>query len=315
MQANIRLQPSHRRFSALCVILLVIYINRDFLSGGLRNPDYSWLATSNTNRHTSLVPSVKDDVLLKSLTRELPWSLENSLRRHDDCVEDARVKSSLSENQCFRCHSIALDIYNNVKLNFYWDYIKLNLNNSEDCKTVCEVGFNRGDSAILWLEACPKAKVYSFTLNSRWYTEPGKKCVEEKYADRLVYVEGDSTVTIPMFMKENPNLRCDVIHIDGCKNTDCRAKDIRNLLPSSTTSSLWLADDMLLKCLQHGQDPSRPHLCRQLALSDGTEVEDKLAELYMKFASEQHMETSCVSVYKRQTSYDSVCALRSTKRM
>ena len=168
----------------------------------------------------------------------------------DRCVESWRLEHRPNVSACNHCHSITSDKYDGLKIEGYQRLIRAHVPN---CRTVCETGFNRGDSALLWLELCPAATVHSFTLDWDWYTRPGLDCIRAmpQQGPRLVYHEGSTGLTLPPFAKrvESGELgKCDIIHVDGCKDMHCRASDLAWLKRASHNATLFLTDDLSLAC-------------------------------------------------------------------
>lgn len=96
-------------------------------------------------------------------------------------------------------------------------------------QTICEIGFNAGHGAMLFLQANPKAVVYSFDLALNEYTEPAAQVLEKRFPGRFNLVAGESSATLPRFAKEHPNLRCDLSVVDGGHDEKTVASDLANL--------------------------------------------------------------------------------------
>ena len=80
---------------------------------------------------------------------------------------------------------------------------------------ICEVGYNWGASALVWLHSNPTVYVISFDLAERAYTNATLAWLQRRYGNRLSLVRGDSTLTIPMWAAANPDKKCDLILVDG----------------------------------------------------------------------------------------------------
>ena len=88
---------------------------------------------------------------------------------------------------------------------------------------VCEVGFNWGASAAVWLHANAHTRVLSFDLLSYTYSNATAEWLRDRFgADRLEVVRGDSAVTIPRWARAHLHAGaggafagCDVIMVDG----------------------------------------------------------------------------------------------------
>ena len=106
-------------------------------------------------------------------------------------------------------------------------------------KSIMEIGFNAGHSALLFLAITPpETKVVSFDLGEYAYVFAAKRYIDEVFPGRHTLVTGDSTVTIPKYEEQvahrmknpetAPPLRFDFIFIDGGHEKDIPLKDIFN---------------------------------------------------------------------------------------
>jgi len=80
-------------------------------------------------------------------------------------------------------------------------------------RTVCEVGFNAGHSTLLWLNSHPNIHVYSFDEDDRC-VKTGAAFVYKRFLKRFHLLLGEPLVTLPLFAKQYPHVKCDIIHID-----------------------------------------------------------------------------------------------------
>ena len=106
-------------------------------------------------------------------------------------------------------------------------------------KSIMEIGFNAGHSALLFLaNTPPETKVVSFDLGEYAYVFAAKRYIDSVFPGRHTLVTGDSTTTIPKYEEQvahrmkDPNtappLRFDFIFIDGGHQNDIPMKDILN---------------------------------------------------------------------------------------
>jgi hypothetical protein len=119
-------------------------------------------------------------------------------------------------------------------------------------KTICEIGFNAGHSAALWLLANPTAKVVMFDLfvhaysraNENFLRTEGHKYGLQNVDQRLVTVNGSSLDTVPKFAKDFPDIKCDLLSVDGGHFDDVPLKDLQNMkLLANKDFNLVLVDD------------------------------------------------------------------------
>ena len=129
----------------------------------------------------------------------------------------------------------------------------------------CETGFNAGHSAILFLDVLPKGKHFEFSWGAAPYApfEPqNAKLFEEVYAGRFTYTFGDTNVTLREFAKARPEVKCDVIFVDGAKGVENRKNDIHLLRAMSKPGALLFGDEAnTAECMSGQVDRSDP-LCR-----------------------------------------------------
>ena len=52
-------------------------------------------------------------------------------------------------------------------------------------------------------------------------------------------IEGDSTVTVPQFAKENPGTTFDLIHVDGAHDPKIADQDFNNIYPLASNTIIW----------------------------------------------------------------------------
>jgi len=121
----------------------------------------------------------------------------------------------------------------------------------ETIRTVAEVGFNAGHSAQVFLDNLPDLeKFFSFDINSHPYTPIMVEKFQKHYGDRFVFVPGDSSVTIPLFSQNHPDLTCDLIYIDGNHTLEHAASDILHCKKLAHSKTLLWIDDVGYDSLQ-----------------------------------------------------------------
>lgn len=108
-----------------------------------------------------------------------------------------------------------------------------------DVKVILETGFNAGHSSTLMLEANPGAVLYSFTM---WACQEGLEFVEQRFPGRFHIIKGDSAVTLPRFIQDNPSLVADLIVIDGNHKTPGPYIDFINFLPRTRVGTRYIFD-------------------------------------------------------------------------
>jgi len=109
--------------------------------------------------------------------------------------------------------------------------------------TVCETGFNAGQSALIWLLANPKAKLYSFDLGQYGYTQAAAKFMAEKFPGRFTFVAGNSVESLPKFIVDHPEVRCDLTIVDGGHTVEVATADLLNFAALASPVSRVVVDD------------------------------------------------------------------------
>ena len=118
-------------------------------------------------------------------------------------------------------------------------------------KTVCEVGFNVGHSAALWLSAHPTLHVVSFDvfrleprLGGRYGVRTAR-ALQRRFPGRLTWHMGNSHKSVPKWVtaERDSGRRCDLVHIDGLHSYTGVILDFLNLWPMCTQETVFLFDD------------------------------------------------------------------------
>ncbi|CAL1167756.1 unnamed protein product, partial [Cladocopium goreaui] len=121
-------------------------------------------------------------------------------------------------------------------------------------RTVCEVGFNAGHSALRWLLRT-KAKVYSFDLGNHPYARPAAMWLSNQFPGRLDMTWGDSLATVPAFHREHPDVKCELIFIDGGHSYDVAIRDLKNFAAlANLKNNVLLLDDTFLDDVRRAWD-------------------------------------------------------------
>ena len=128
--------------------------------------------------------------------------------------------------------------------------------------------------------------------------------------------------------------RCDVVHVDGCKDMACRAHDLELMHKASHNRTLFLTDDASLVCepqnlaccrsgdTGRARETSKCAAARQQCdtgqlwtVADGRAHHDyrRNAQIFSRFASKKGLtHTTCVPTARcLDTQFDAVCAATS----
>jgi len=119
---------------------------------------------------------------------------------------------------------------------FYSKYAK-------NSSLICEIGFNAGHSAIVFLAAESRAKLLVFDLGTLQYSNVSSKFVQDVYPNRLSIVWGSSFDTVPKYFQDNSKV-CDVFSVDGDHSEPGSFTDLSNALVATKKGGIILADDV-----------------------------------------------------------------------
>jgi hypothetical protein len=111
-------------------------------------------------------------------------------------------------------------------------------------KTVCELGFNQGFSAIMWLASNPSLRVYSFDLMRYSGSYAALEFVQNNFPGRLTLIRGDSKHSIADFASTHCDLTCDIIFVDGLHTFDGALTDMKSFSQLAHAQTVLLMDDL-----------------------------------------------------------------------
>lgn len=153
-------------------------------------------------------------------------------------VEKQRILDSLEktiidlnvplEGNSFYTHG-TLNLYPELytkQLNLFWC-------GKQALTKICEIGFNAGHSSMLLLLGRDTTPLdfTVFDLGHHSYVKPCMEQIKSHFKHiNFEYIEGDSTITMPKWIKENPSSigTYDVVHIDGGHSECCIFNDMKN---------------------------------------------------------------------------------------
>lgn len=122
--------------------------------------------------------------------------------------------------------------------------------------TVCEVGFNAGHSSLNFLTARPDARVFAFDVGNMMpnATDASRYVLFSRLAADFLYAHfpgrfsltvGDSRLSVPSFTKVLPDVKCDVLFVDGGHSDDIVVRDLENMARlANRTWNRVIVDDL-----------------------------------------------------------------------
>jgi predicted O-methyltransferase YrrM len=112
-------------------------------------------------------------------------------------------------------------------------------------RLIGEIGFNAGFSSQAFLNWVPGATVVSFDLGRHRSVRAAKKLIDKKFPGRHTLIRGDSRETVPAFADSNPDLRFDLVFIDGGHQYEVAQADVMNMRRLSTAKTAVIMDDLV----------------------------------------------------------------------
>ena len=110
-------------------------------------------------------------------------------------------------------------------------------------KNVFEIGFNAGHSCDTFLNSNDNISVVSCDLGYHNYVIYGKSYIDQKYPERHKLIIGDSTITLPKFIK-NTSEKFDIIFIDGGHEYEVAYSDLTNCKHLAHKDTIVIMDDV-----------------------------------------------------------------------
>ncbi len=112
-------------------------------------------------------------------------------------------------------------------------------------KTIAEIGLNAGHSAEHFFQQCKKLELFvSFDINAQPYTLHAIEYLSQIYPNRFLFVLGDSVESVPQFSRNAPQLKFDLIYIDGRHHFKWVLADILNMKEMAQENTLLWIDDL-----------------------------------------------------------------------
>jgi predicted O-methyltransferase YrrM len=120
----------------------------------------------------------------------------------------------------------------------------INLTNKPNIN-IMEIGFNAGHSAEVFLQNNKDLTLTSFDLGKHKYVKPAKQYIDSTYPNRHKLILGDSRKTIPIYLKNNKDIKFDLIFIDGGHDYNIAKKDMENCFHLAHKDTIIVLDDTI----------------------------------------------------------------------
>src|SRR6218665_438022 len=156
-----------------------------------------------------------EDLLLNSSVHGIKFSQMNQLKTKD--FEEAVINASRSGG---------IEGHSGQVAGKY--LIMHHLAGQAAAKVICETGFNLGHSSFNYLTANEKVIVHSFDMGNHGYAHTMSDYLKKLFPNRFFIHFGDSTKTLPEFIRNNPEFQCDIMFVDGGHAYRIALPDIKN---------------------------------------------------------------------------------------
>jgi hypothetical protein len=108
------------------------------------------------------------------------------------------------------------------------------------CRSLLEIGFNAGHSALLALSCNPDLRYVGVDLGRHGYVARCSGLLRERFGDRIDLVTGDSREVMTRFHQRAP---FDRYHVDGGHSIGVASTDLSNVWACAKHGDLVLMDD------------------------------------------------------------------------
>ena len=183
------------------------------------------------------------------------------MNNHDKIIAEYMEKDSIKEKILYDISLIIVDskvplegnsFYVHQSLQLYPQLWKKQVNlywSGKQAKThICEIGFNAGHSTMLMLLGRDTTPLdfTVFDIGHHLYTKPCLDYIKQHFSHvRFEYIEGDSAITMPEYIKNNGSLVgiYDIVHVDGGHTEYNIMNDMKNADILVSVGGLIIIDD------------------------------------------------------------------------
>jgi hypothetical protein len=129
----------------------------------------------------------------------------------------------------------------NKQVNLFWT-------TTGPVNKICEIGFNAGHSAFLFLigNINKNIEFTIFDINTHKYTWPCFEYIKNYFQNtKFEFIKGDSVTEMPKWISQNIEKKAtyDVIHVDGGHTKECITNDLKNSIDLVKINGLIIIDD------------------------------------------------------------------------
>jgi predicted O-methyltransferase YrrM len=149
-------------------------------------------------------------------------------------------------------------------------------NNRQGSK-ICEIGFNAGHSAALFMIHAQQAEFTFFDLGEHKYTKPCYEYLRQKFPEtQSKMIVGDSRLSLPLWMQSCREQlgTFDVVHVDGGHSESCAVSDLAAAIMLVRKGGIVILDDtndpMIRTCFERWERAGVLERMPQLETPDTT---------------------------------------------
>lgn len=110
---------------------------------------------------------------------------------------------------------------------------------------VMEIGFNAGHSAEIFLKNNKDLTLTSFDIGRHNYVTTAKEYIDLTYPNRHNLIFGNSITSVPLYFKDNKDIKFDIIFIDGCHDYEIAKLDMENCFHLAHKDTIVILDDTM----------------------------------------------------------------------
>ena len=128
------------------------------------------------------------------------------------------------------------------------DFMKAKMKNlfylAKECKNdVLEIGFNAGNSTLIFLMANPNIKVHAIDIGIHSYLQPCVDFLNDLFNNRIILYKGDS-LKIVSELDKRLSKTIGIYHIDGWHALEGIQADMKNCYDLAENGSYLIVDDV-----------------------------------------------------------------------
>ena len=170
-------------------------------------------------------------------------NIETLLMHMHNCLKDISIQN-IGENDVNKLEG-NIYTYNGQDTA---DFMKAKMKNlfylAKECRNdILEIGFNAGNSVLIFLLANPTTRVHAIDIGIHSYLQPCVDYLNENFDNRVILHKGDSLNIIPN-LPRSLGQTIDLYHIDGWHALEGIQADMKNCYDLAENGSYLVVDDV-----------------------------------------------------------------------